>query len=172
MFAPSVFSTSDEEGLYDLDCWVDFGTVTEHVPNEDPANNACGGEEQDGIERGGGGYGCGSSDRDVDGGTGPEDDEEGYAAEGRGESQRGRLIKEASRRQEAAAVISWLREIDSRLVETCAEVCDAAWYDLGETITYKGRPVVDSLPPSAMETAMQRREKREDNDERGGRRAR
>lgn len=166
MSADSVFSPSDEENLYDLDCWFDFSFAPAPKkigvdPTEDGehGDDKCvgvsdGGRNVEGEMRVGG----------IEGGDTVGEEEDGVAAEG--EVSRGRLLEQETRRQEAAGVASWLRSIESRLVEKCASVCDVAWYELGEPITYQGRPVAHSLPHGVMEAAMQRREEREDLEER------
>lgn len=174
MSAASMFSHADEEALFDLDCWVDFDATSRSIPQ--------GGKKEDSRSDGGGhgsdvGTGdrptiVGSKDTDIpDEGEGPKDEVERQATEGNEDesaaekilnSDCAELVKEAARKQAAEAVLAWLRLIDSRLVGKCAQVCDAAWYDLGETITYKGRPVAHRLPPRAMEAAAQRWEGRDE----------
>lgn len=172
MSAASVFCTANEEGLYDLDCWIDFSAVTENVLKRSPYDVSVDNEKHEdgdgGNDNGGGNIDTGAkangnSDK-VNGNA--QQDKEGETKLEEGDdsteiirtSRCGSLLEEATRRQETHAMVAWLRAIESRLAERCAEVCDTAWYELGETITYQGKPIAHSLPPEAMEMAMRRRE--------------
>lgn len=178
MSAASMFSQADEEVLLGLDCWVDFANSL-NVPKDGVDED---GRADDGLQTTKEGH---ESDASTDGrptvvsssdtGTAdeidlPEDEGQGPAEEKEDESAAERinnsdheeLLEVTERRQATEMVLAWLRSIDSRLVGKCAQVCDAAWYNLGETITYKGRPVAHRLPPRAMEAAAQRREDREE----------
>lgn len=159
MSAASIFSGEDEEGLSDLDCWVDFDPAPDYVLEEDRENGICD-DNRDESSAGKEAPTQGSSvelDFDKEG-----DMEAGVSTTGKGRiSQCAVLLRQVKRRQEAEAVVAWLRSIEQRLVQKCAEACDASWYELGETITYQGRPVASSLPQGAMETAMLRREDRD-----------
>lgn len=165
MSADSVFSPSDEEGLYDLDCWLDFKFAAgPEVVGVDTTEDGLHDDKDVGVGTGGGSVDIDMGVGGIEGDDTVEDEEEGVAAEGK--VSRGRLLEQEARRQEAAGVAAWLRLVESRLVEKCASVCDVAWYELGETITYQGRPVAHSLPHGVMEAAMRRREDREDLEER------
>lgn len=166
MSAASVFCTSDEEGLCDLGCWIDFSAVASTVLEQDPNNDTADAtvEARTAAE-------CEIDKALADGDIINEGQSRGEENAAEAEERRVSFPQDTVRRQEAEAVAEWLRSIESQLVEKCAEVCDTAWYDLGETITYQGRPVAHSLPAVAMDTAMQRREDREDR-EKLGRRAR
>ena len=171
-----MFSTDDEGVLYDLDCWEDFGAAAESAPlgtdqtNGEDDNNGDGGVDRE--DQKSQGEAPSGKDGDIDegeGGEGGEGDEGLDCEEAKSRAHR-RIVREReARRKEAEAVLAWLRSIESSLADKCAEVCDAAWYDLGETITYKGRPVAYSIPATVMEAATRRREHREDMDKRGRR---
>lgn len=171
MSAASMFSEADEEALFGLDCWVDFATTNLAVLQDEmeEGSGADDGQQTIGSRHGSeastdGGPTIVGSDNDVVdelNGLGEEGKDEA-AAERINRSDCAELLEEATRRKATEAVLTWLRSIDSELVGKCAEVCDAAWYDLGETITYKGRPVAHRLPARAMEAAAQRREDREE----------
>lgn len=182
MSAASMFSEADQESLFGLDCWVDFAATSLDTPQDRVEED--GGRADDEQQAFGGSDGSdtstndrptiivGSNGTDIpDEGGGGGDDVEAPGAGVKGDeckaeripsSDCAELVLESARRQAAEAVLAWLRSIDSLLVGKCAQVCDAAWYDLGETITYKGRPVAHRLPPRAMEAAAQRREDREE----------
>ncbi|CAM9761295.1 unnamed protein product, partial [Ectocarpus sp. 12 AP-2014] len=86
-----------------------------------------------------------------------ERDEES-TEEAKRQAQRRRRLEKEARRKAAESLLAWLTSIESKLALKCAEVCDTAWYDLGETITYKGRPVAYTIPAAVMEAAIKRRE--------------
>ena len=177
MSAASMFSQSDEEALFGLDCWVDFAATSRNIPRDGMKRDSLADGGRHTIE-GAHGSDTGTGDRptivsskdtDIPGGVeGPGGEVERQVAEGKENEPAAERIHNsdcaegAARKQAAEAVLAWLRLIDSRLVGKCAQVCDAAWYDLGETITYKGRPVAHRLPPRAMEAAAQRREDRDE----------
>lgn len=161
MSAVSVFSTVEEDVLYDLDCWESFDVNPEKARVSYSRSEGNIDEDQE--------VHCGRRDEGKnhgdDGGEIKVEGEEGTAEEAsRWAHQQSRIEKEI-RWKAAEAVLAWLRSIESRLAEKCAEVCDAAWYDLGETITYKGRPVAYSIPATVMEAATKRREDEEDRDQ-------
>lgn len=58
----------------------------------------------------------------------------------------------------AKTAVSWLQAVLAQLNDRCAEICDLAWHELGETITYRGRPLAAQLPNEAVEAATLRRE--------------
>ncbi|CAM9242850.1 unnamed protein product [Scytosiphon promiscuus] len=159
MSAVSVFSSAEEDVLYDLECWETFIA--------DPEKPLVSFPGKDGNEDEGGGAGDrGSRDGDDDhresiANAGVEGDERADEKASRQALQQSRVEKEM-RWKATEAVLVWLRTIESRLTKKCAEVCDAAWYNLGETITYKGRPVAYSIPETVMEDAAKRREDEED----------
>lgn len=182
----SVFSADEEDVLHSLGCWKTFSTVPKTVLGNVPRNDGCNednnneddreatkngdgdGEGEAGGEAGintdqeptGNNNGNDEADTQNNGGEGASD--EGSAEEaGRLAHGRSKLEREM-RRRAAEAVLAWLRSIESCLTERCADVCDAAWYDLGETITYKGRPVAYDIPEAVMEAATRRREDAED----------
>lgn len=190
----SVFSADEEDLLHGLGCWETFSTVPKTVLGNVSVNDDCNADNNDGHDddkddeqeannngKGGGGDdGDGDADGDagiigqgpnVDDNANEEDGGEGGGDEGSTEEakrlahRRSKLEREM-RQKAAEAVSAWLRSIESRLAERCAEVCDAAWYDLGETITYKGRPVAYSIPEAVMEAATKRREETEDRERR------
>eukprot|EP00752_Nemacystus_decipiens_P004018 g3681.t1 len=161
MSAASVFSTDEEGLLYDLECWENFGTVEERVPEH--ASQAC--PEEDAGDSGETGSeteaGEESSPRSDVRGAG---NDEGRAEDIKAKAHRRSIVERENRRRTAEAVVVWLRSVESSLAAKCAEVVDAAWYNLGETITYKGRPVAYSIPAPVMEAAAKRRERQEDRD--------
>lgn len=158
MSAASVFSADEEGVLYDLDCWGNFSNVEGRIIRNAP--KTCRDDEDDDRE----------TENNVEGDeeNSPQSDSggagngEGCAEEAKGETHRRSLLERETRRKTAEAVLAWLKSIESSLAEKCAEVCDAAWYDLGETITFKGRPVAYSIPATVMEAATKRRENEED----------
>ena len=173
MSAASVFSADEEGVLYDLECWENFSAVEERVLEN--ATNNC--REDGGGEGGGGGGGDGGGETESeaegheegssprsDAGGAPHENDEGGAEGVEAKVHRRSVVERETRRRTAEAVAVWLRSIESSLAAKCAEVVDAAWYDLGETITYKGRPVAYSIPAPVMEAATRRREAQEDLD--------
>lgn len=162
--ATSVFSTEEEGVLYDLDCWENFGGIPENVLGGDQAS----GENDNGDGDGDGRGGEKPSQDYSPGEEGQEGDEGLDCDEAKNRAQRRITLEREMRRKVAEAVLAWLKSIESNLAAKCAEVCDAAWYDLGETITYKGRPVAYSIPAPVMEAATKRRENREDMNKIGG----
>lgn len=191
MTAPSIFSAVDKDDLCGLLCWISFsaaakpGSIGCDARHDDMSKTDADDDElvrEEATATRGGCEGMQEDndawDRKQDGsidGLGwqeqaerqAQDENNGHGQDGGPEGKRwaSRRVgsrEQAIRRREAAAVISWLRTIESRLVKRCADVCDAAWYELGEKITYQGRSVANSLPHGAMDGAMQRREDRED----------
>lgn len=180
MSAPKVFSTAERETLHDLQCWIDLPHAT-RSSRSDPewdtdaeANEVGSGdgsdegrtghngvvreayhvlEEQTGprASRSNGLY-VAATERKQDGQT----DQHAKIME--------RVLHEESRTRRChsdGALLAWLRSIELRLTDKCAELCDVAWFELGETITFRGRPVVLDIPPEAMNEAMQRRVEQE-----------
>lgn len=161
--AISAFSVVNEDTLYDLDCWVKFPSSSPdsargnsyHGNDRNDSNKQIqSGEEQEGDmkER---------SDQDLDTPDGIDDAdlhinglEEGEAG---WERRRCSAQRRYRRQHGAAAVCKWLKSVESKLTERCAEACDLAWYEVGETITYQGRSVAASLPPGTMEAAARSR---------------
>lgn len=161
MSAASVFSADEEGVLFDLDCWENFSDAAERVQEHAPeTRQGEGGDDREAEERNVDEGEEGNNRRRGVGGGG--DDEERAEEEARGETHRRTMLERETRLKTAEAMLMWLRSIESRLVEKCAEVCDAAWYDLGETITYKGRSVAYSIPATVMEAATKRRESQDD----------
>lgn len=160
MSAASVFSADEEGVLYDLDCWENFTGIAESVLVNVP--KTCRDDGSDDRETASESEGDEEDDPRSD--TGGVGDGEGCAEDVKATSHRRSLVERETRRKRAEAVVVWLRSIESSLAAKCAEVCDTAWYDLGETITYKGRPVAYTIPATVMEAATRRRESREDRD--------
>lgn len=158
MSAMSVFSAVEEDVLHDLDCWKNF------VANPDKDSRSYTRDDGSNDDDRGGDGSSNSEDNnhgDDGGEIGVEGGERGAEEAGRQAQQQSKAEKEM-RWRATEAVLAWLRSIESRLAEKCAEVCDAARYDLGETITYKGRPVAYGIPATIMEAATHRREDGED----------
>ena len=173
--ASSAFSTPEEDDLYELDCWLEFaaGARESGQDNSDKRgrNHAHDSEDKerrfkeenankngDRVEALGGGIerSFGNSVVCVDG----RSDEE-YAGCEKKEGER-------SNAEATADVAAWLTMIEFKLLERCAEACDLAWYEVGETITYQGRSVSAGLPSTIMEAATLKRENRERNNARKG----
>lgn len=176
MSAPWVFSAADEDALCELDCWVECSS-SPSVVTESELPQALGDRDKP-VSRyhrysawaGGDGFtdedrrvvgrdvesvveqfgGC--LENNIDAEERPEEDQEGGRREDEG----------ARRRQlEALVVTEWLRSIEARLTERCAEACDLASYEVGETITYQGKSVAPGLPHAALEKATTMRVERE-----------
>lgn len=172
ILAMSAFSAAEEDCLYDLDCWMEFASTvkdTAHRKDKRPSigknKNILTAEYQEA-----------GADRDAEEGKRHVDernvDEEkahfsGVSGDGvqRKENRTGvDASTEDKRRREdttPAPVITWLKMIKFKLTEKCADTCDSAWYEVGETITYQGRSVAAGLPPAVVEGAIFRREDRE-----------
>ncbi|CAB1108641.1 unnamed protein product [Ectocarpus sp. CCAP 1310/34] len=164
MTASSVFSPTEEGVLYELNCWEQFDAIDERVLRDDSSSNDR--DDDFDADSDGGGEGKGS-DADNDAGDGERDEE--FTEEARRQAQRRRRLEKEARRKAAESLLAWLTSIESKLAHKCAEVCDTAWYDLGETITYKGRPVAYTIPTAVMEAAIKRREDGEDRTKHGRR---
>lgn len=168
MSALSVFSADEEGVLYDLDCWENFSSVEERVLGN--ASEVCLDDGHDDRETESKTEGDEETESKTKGDeenhprsdTGGAENDEECAEEARRKTHRRSMLEKETRRKTAEAVLVWLRSIESSLAVKCAEVCDAAWYDLGETITYKGRPVAYGIPATVMEAATKRREDEED----------
>ncbi|CAM9282411.1 unnamed protein product [Ectocarpus sp. 4 AP-2014] len=166
MTASSVFSPTEEDVLYELDCWEQFDAFAERILRDETSSNDR--DDDFDADSDGGGESKGSgSDGDAGDGEGDEESTE----EAKRQAQRRRRLEKEARRKAAESLLAWLTSIESKLALKCAEVCDTAWYDLGETITYKGRPVAYTIPAAVMEAAIKRREDGE-NSVKHGRRAR
>ncbi|CAM9365008.1 unnamed protein product [Ectocarpus fasciculatus] len=159
MTASTVFSAAEEDVLYELECWEQFDAFVERVLRDE--SNSDDRDDDFDAESDGGGESKGSGADEDDAGEGEGDDEESTEEARRQAQSRRRLEKEA-RRKAAEALLAWLTSIEEKLALKCAEVCDTAWYDLGETITYKGRPVAYTIPTAVMEAAIKKREDGED----------
>lgn len=164
MTASSVFSPTEEDVLYELDCWEQFDAFAERVLRDDSSSNDRDDDFDADSDGGGESKGSGADDDAGDG----EGDEES-TEEAKRQAQRRRRLEKEARRKAAESLLAWLTFIESKLALKCAEVCDTAWYDLGETITYKGRPVAYTIPAAVMEAAIKRREVGEDRAKHGRR---
>lgn len=190
----SVFSADEEDVLRVLGCWETFNSTVPktdlgNVPGNDDCNEDNDDDDGDGNDRqtknNGGGEVNGDAGNIEKGPTVDDDNEneeditqnsggeggsdEGSTEEAKRLAHRRSKLEREMRQKAAEAVLAWLRSIGSRLAERCAEVCDEAWYDLGETITYKGRPVAYGIPETVMEAATKRREDKEDRERRRAR---
>lgn len=181
MSAPRVFSTAELGTLHDLQCWIDLPHATSSSrsdPEWDTNAEANEVDSRDGSDEGRTGYN-GVVVREayhvLEGETGPRaSGSDGLHVAGTERSEDGQTDQQAKnmerilheegwtrRRHSDGALLAWLRSIELRLTDKCAELCDVAWFELGETITFRGRPVVLDIPPEAMNEAMQRRVERD-----------
>lgn len=157
-----MFSSTEEEFLFDLDCWVDFHPFVPRPVEKIPLPI----QDRRGRQRNPGNAAhTGAKFATVENEAGASVNTSGWATQ---EGPLGGLVsrvgeEEEEGEEEEGAIAAWLRSIGSRLTEKCAEVCDAAWHEMGETITYRGRSVTQGLVSAeAMDRAAQRREERQD----------
>lgn len=166
--ATSAFSTAEEDGLYDLDCWIEFADATRDTAHgqEKPPND---GQNRDVHTAE---HGEKGAEGNVEGEKHLVEEESArfYGVGGDGVEHKesrpdGDAGSERERRRKGAApaapVVAWLTIIKFKLTEKCAETCDLAWYEVGETLTYQGRSVAAGLPPAVVDAAALRREDRE-----------
>lgn len=152
MCASEVFSVADKACLVDLDCWMDF-------PDAAKGDNQC----RSSLERSNNDQDpCESESRDSNEGQVMDATKDLFVGMGLHIDEAGRTDSVSDRRseqlREEKAVLVWLESIEPKLTGKCAEACDMAWYELGETLTYQGKSIAADLPPEAMEAAVWRRE--------------
>lgn len=154
----SVFSSTEEGLLFDLNCWVEFRPFVPHPVEKIPlpVNDRRGGQRDPGDAADTGAKFV-TVENEVDASVNTS----GWVTQ---EGPLGGLVSQVGEEEEEeeGAIAAWLRSIGSKLAEKCAEVCDAAWHEMGETITYRGRPVTQGLVSAeAMDRAAQRREEKQ-----------
>lgn len=151
------FSSDEEDALYELDCWIDLPGCPELDP-EGAEEGAWAASRRGSVE-------AVMSERHSEGPWELCSRDEATADAG-SDAVAGSEIEEAGglervcsggsagrRRQQGEAVLVWLASIMSRLTTKCAQVCDMAWNELGETVTFQGRPVAQALSEAAVEGA-------------------
>ncbi|CAN0081653.1 unnamed protein product, partial [Sphacelaria rigidula] len=142
----SAFSTSEEDELYELDCWLDFVAVARDPGQENSdergRSHVDDGEDEERRVEEGNANEVGACVESL-GGRGDRSGGDGAECGGsRSDEEYVDCERKKGQQSNAAATVdvaAWLTMIEFKLSERCAEACDLAWYEVGETITYQGR---------------------------------